>query len=64
MAAEAILRFLEARFDLPALGARDANADPLLDLFDFSKKATPAPPDLPEPPIEQARLDRCKAEHP
>jgi phospholipase C len=31
-----ILRFIEARFGLPALTARDANADPLLDLFDLS----------------------------
>src|SRR5262249_52911695 len=34
-----ILRFIETRFDLPALTARDANADPLLDLFDFKKPA-------------------------
>ena len=30
-------RFIEARFGLPALTDRDANADPLVDLFDFSK---------------------------
>ncbi len=32
----AITRFIEAIFDLPALTARDANADALLDMFDFS----------------------------
>jgi phospholipase C len=31
-----ITRFIEALFDLPALTARDANADGLLDLFDFA----------------------------
>ncbi len=31
-----ILRFLEGRFGLPALTRRDANADPLLDFFDFN----------------------------
>ena len=30
-----ITRFIEAVFDLPALTARDANADALLDMFDF-----------------------------
>jgi len=32
----AITRFIEAVFGLPALTARDANSDALLDLFDFS----------------------------
>jgi|GEM_PF-6808059 len=32
-----ILRFIEARWDLPALTDRDANADPMLDMFDFNK---------------------------
>lgn len=31
-----ITRFIEARYGLGALTRRDANADPLLDLFDFS----------------------------
>lgn len=33
--ATSILRFIEARFELPALTGRDANAWPLMDLFDF-----------------------------
>ena len=32
----AITRFIETLFNLPALTARDANSDALLDLFDFS----------------------------
>jgi phospholipase C len=32
----AITRFIEALFGLPALTARDANSDALLDMFDFS----------------------------
>lgn len=32
----AITRLIEALFDLPALTARDANSDALLDMFDFS----------------------------
>jgi phospholipase C len=31
-----IMRFIEARFGLPALTVRDANANPLLEFFDFS----------------------------
>jgi phospholipase C len=42
-----ILRFIENRFDLPALTNRDANADPMLELFDFSKKTFATPPKLP-----------------
>jgi phospholipase C len=43
----AITRFIEALFDLPALTARDANADALLDLFDFGKPALLNPPTAP-----------------
>ena len=32
-----ILRFIETRFGLPALSARDANADAMLDMFDFAQ---------------------------
>jgi phospholipase C len=37
----AITRFIEVLFNLPALTARDANSDALLDMFDFSR--VPAP---------------------
>jgi phospholipase C len=40
----AITRFIETLFDLPALTARDANSDALLDLFDFSCGQSASPP--------------------
>jgi hypothetical protein len=43
----AVTRFIEALFDLPALTARDANADALLDLFDFGRAALLTPPTAP-----------------
>ena len=59
-----ILRFIEARFHLPALTKRDANAEPLYDLFDFAKPALLTPPSLPTPPVDQAKLDACKQRFP
>jgi phospholipase C len=41
-----ITRFIETVFDLPALTARDANSDPLLDMFDLAC----APPAIPSAP--------------
>jgi phospholipase C len=55
-----ILRLVETRFLLPALTGRDANAWPLLDMFDFD--APPfmtAPTDLAAAPIDDAELTRC-----
>jgi phospholipase C len=43
----AITRFIEVVFDLPALTARDANSDALLDLFDFEAPSLLAPPASP-----------------
>ena len=43
----AITRFIEAIFGLPALTARDANSDALLDLFDFDCPPNLAPPQGP-----------------
>ncbi len=37
-----ILRFIETRFDLPALSSRDANAENMTDFFDFSRPTYPA----------------------
>lgn len=42
------LRFIELLHDLPALTARDANSDALLDLFDFGCEAGKSPPTAPE----------------
>ncbi len=50
-----ILRFVEARFGLPAMTRRDANADPLYDLFDF------AHPDLSIPILPEAKVDAAEA---
>ena len=47
-----VLRFIETRFDLPALTARDANADPMLRLFKFNRARFPVPPTLPAAPID------------
>jgi phospholipase C len=55
-----ILRFVEARFLLPAFTARDANADPMYEMFDFSKPALKSPPALPPAMVDQAKLDACK----
>ena len=59
-----ITRFIETRFKLPALTARDANADPLSDLFDFKKAAFATPPSLPEATIDAAKLDECMKKYP
>jgi phospholipase C len=50
-----MLRFVELLFDLPALSARDANADALLDAFDFD-----APPRLEVPAPPPAGHGGCK----
>jgi phospholipase C len=57
-----VLRFIQARFLLPALTARDANAWPLLDLFDFTAAPDTSVPVMPEPPIDAARMDACRTE--
>ena len=45
-----ILKFIETKFNLPALTRRDANADAMLDLFDFDKPQYDYPtPALPTP---------------
>ena len=50
-----ITRFIEAKFKIPALSARDANADPLMDLFDFtSAPALLTPPQIPSTPVDDA----------
>jgi phospholipase C len=56
-----IARFIEAKFKIPALTARDANAEPPFDLFDFS--APPAfltPPTIDVPVIDPAELSYCE----
>jgi phospholipase C len=55
-----IARFVEARFALPAMSNRDANAAAPFEMFDFAKARTDAPA-VPDVPIDQAALARCKA---
>jgi phospholipase C len=44
-----ILSFIETKWNLPAMTMRDANADNLLDFFDFSSPAFATPPQLAAP---------------
>lgn len=46
-----LLRFIEARFNLPALTRRDANAEPPFDMFDFQN------PDFSIPTLAPAVID-------
>jgi phospholipase C len=57
-----LTRLIEARFNLPALTARDANAEPPTDLFDFANPpAFLAPPAIASPTIDPAGLAYCTA---
>ncbi|HEX7480756.1 MAG TPA: alkaline phosphatase family protein [Polyangiales bacterium] len=59
-----ILRLIQARYGLPALTRRDANANPPYDLFDFHRPAFLTAPPLPEATVNPQELDRCRAAHP
>jgi phospholipase C len=54
-----ITRFIEAKFAIPALTARDANADPFTDLFDWTSAPFMTPPTFSEPTIDQAAVTQC-----
>lgn len=56
-----ILRFVEARFVMPALSARDANALAPWDMFDFDAPPRMEPVSIAMPEIDMAELDRCAA---
>lgn len=53
-----LLRFVEARFGLPALTRRDANAVPPLDMFDFAHPDLTVP-QLPDAPIDPVQQQQC-----
>ena len=53
-----ILKFIETKFNIPALTGRDANADGLLDLFDFNHPVM-AKPDLPKPSYDWDKAFKC-----
>ena len=54
----------EARFLLPAMTRRDANADPLFDLFDFASPHFATPPALASSKVDAAGLTKCQTEFP
>jgi phospholipase C len=54
-----ILRFIEARYGLPALTRRDANADAMFDFFDFTRPSFATPPNIAEPPVDPDELNYC-----
>ena len=54
-----ILRFVEARFVLPALSHRDANAMAPFDLFDFDRPTLP--PTITLPTVDEGKLELCRS---
>jgi phospholipase C len=56
-----LTRFIEARFGLPALTARDANATPPFEMFDFQNPPFTTPPDIQATtPVDPTVLSNCK----
>jgi len=58
-----ILHFIETRFGLPTLTHRDAAADPMLAMFDFTQVEHPHPI-LPTSPIDPNGESACSQLHP
>ena len=56
------LSFIEHKWNLPALTRRDANAWPLMDMFDTRRPHFLAPPTLPPGPSIDATLAQCRAD--
>jgi len=54
-----ILKLVERKFNLPALTARDANADDLLDSLDFDNPGFLTPPSLPAPHNLEGSVPLC-----
>jgi phospholipase C len=59
-----VARFIEARFGLPAMTARDANATPPMDVFDFANPPFVTPPTLAPTIVDEAMRARCRAAFP
>jgi phospholipase C len=56
-----IVRFIESRFGLPALSARDANATPPMEMFDFRNPPFATAPDIAaKTPVDPTVLANCK----
>ena len=58
-----ILRFIENRFALPTLTHRDAAANDMEDMFDFTT-VSHAHPILPSAPVDSNGVNACTALHP
>jgi len=54
-----IIRFIEARFTIGALTARDANAEVPWEMFDFTAPPHAKPPTVTLPTVNQTILDAC-----
>jgi len=54
-----ILRFIEAKFGLPAFTGRDANSDALFDVFDFESPPRLDVPTLTQPTVSDAQAALC-----
>ncbi len=59
-----ITKFIEAKFKIPCLTGRDANADYPFDLFDFSTPQNLAPPALPAATVDPTELTYCETTYP
>lgn len=59
-----ITRFIEAIYKVPALTARDANANPFSDMFDWTSPPFMKPPSFPEPAVNKAAVAFCNAHYP
>ncbi len=59
-----ITRFIEAKFKIPALSSRDANADAMFDFFDFQHPPFMTPPVLPEATVDMNRRAHCELLYP
>jgi phospholipase C len=59
-----IVRFIQAKFRVPALTARDANSDIPTDMFDFANPPFATPPTIAEPTVDQTEVDYCSQTYP
>ncbi len=59
-----IARFIEAKFKIPAVSNRDANADAMMDLFDFSTPQQLTPPTIPDAVVDPTGLQFCESTYP
>jgi phospholipase C len=59
-----ITRFIEAKFKMPAISARDANADPFTDMFDWNNPPFTSAAPTTEPVVNSDVTQACIAAHP